>query len=197
MRICCYGASSAYLDRIYLDSAFETGAKLAKKGVGVIYGAGKYGVMGAVGNGVISENGELIGIVPEFFETDGVVFEGCTRLIYTETMRERKQMMAEMADGFITLPGGIGTFEEFFETLTAKQLGFNTRPLVLLNINGIYDHLIELMDQIVAEGFLKEEGKALFYVTDSVDDAIEYVLNEANRISGKPEDFKNIITTED
>ena len=106
-------------------------------------------------------------------------------------------MMAEMADGFITLPGGIGTFEEFFETLTAKQLGFNSRPLVLLNINGIYDHLIELMDQIVAEGFLKEEGKALFYVTDSVDDAIEYVLNEANRISGKPEDFKNIITTED
>ncbi len=194
MRICCYGASSAYLDKVYLDSAFEMGARLARRGAGVIYGAGKYGVMGALADGVLSEKGELIGIVPEFFETDGAVFKDCTRLIYTETMRERKQMMAEMADGFIALPGGIGTFEELFETMTAKQLGMNTRPLVILNINGIYDHLLALMDDIIEEGFLREEGRQLYFVTQDVDEAIDHVMNEHNRLSGRVEDYKNIIT---
>lgn len=175
MNICIYGASSPKIDPAYLQMGELLGEKMAQKGHGLVFGGGACGMMGAVAKGMHRYGGQIIGVAPSFFDVDGVLFPHCTELIYTETMRQRKQIMEDRSDGFLALPGGVGTFEEFFEILTLRQLGRMQKPIVLLNQNGYYDPLCALIDRAVLESFAREATKELFLVTDDIDAALSYL----------------------
>ena len=140
MRICVFGASSRELRQEYYDAAFELGAEMARRGHELVFGGGTSGLMGAAARGMASAGAKgIIGVAPRFFDEPGILYEGCTQMIFTETMSERKKTMEDVSEAFITLPGGIGTFEEFFEALTLKQLGRHAKAMAVLNTLGYYD----------------------------------------------------------
>lgn len=175
MNICVYGASSASIERSYIDRAEELGRMIAARGHNLIFGAGADGMMGGVARGVTSGGGQVTGVVPGFFNVDGILYDSCNELIRTETMRERKQIMEDKADAFIVTAGGIGTFEEFFEILTLKQLGRHEKPIVILNTNSYYDNMIEMLQNSVKEHFLTKACTDLFYTTPDETDALDYI----------------------
>ena len=156
MNICLYGASSTELDRRYLDAAYDLGCRIAEGGHTMIYGGGAQGVMGAAARGVVEHNGTLIGVAPTFFKrAPGVLFGGCTEFIDTETMAERKTIMMQRADAFIMAPGGLGTYEEFFEVLTLKQLGRHNPALAVLNTLKYYAPMQAMLEHTAQSGFAK------------------------------------------
>ena len=156
MKICLYGASSTELNRYYLDAAYELGRRIAAGGHTMIYGGGAQGVMGAAACGVTDGGGALVGVAPTFFQSaPGVLFDGCTEFICTQTMAERKTIMMERADAFVMAPGGIGTYEEFFEVLTLKQLGRHNPALAVLNTRNYYDPMQALFEHTVEQKFAK------------------------------------------
>lgn len=164
MNICIYGASSPRLDKAYYDAAYELGTLIGKAGHTLIFGGGKAGLMGAAARGAYESGGKVIAIVPELFNEPGVIYENCAEVIFTATMRERKQKMDEYADAFAVLPGGIGTYEEFFEMLTLKQLGQHSKAMALLNTDGAYAPLLTMLDKAADEGFLSRRCMTLFSV---------------------------------
>lgn len=166
--ICVFGSSSESIDREFLDTAYDLGFYLASWGYRVIYGAGRYGIMGAVARGVMFKNGELIGISPDFFLDRNVLVTDYGELILTKSMRERKHLMEEKADAFIICPGGIGTLEEFFEVLTLKQLGRHQKPVIILNTKGFYDPMLAMMEQSVDEKFMSSEVHKLYSVANDL-----------------------------
>lgn len=176
MNICVYGASSIELDKKYIDDGEKLGKEIAKNGHSLIFGGGSNGMMGAVARGVDSENGEIIGIAPKFFNVDGILYNSKT-LLRPETMRERKKMLEEKSDAFIITAGGIGTMDEFFEILTLKQLGRHCKPIVILNSHGFYDKMLEMLDFYIKEKVLYDTVKNLYYVTDNIANAMEYISN--------------------
>lgn len=133
MNICIFGASGRELEESYYAEAELLGSLIARQGHTLVFGGGREGLMGAAARGAYENGGRIIGIVPKFFDEPGIIYEHCTELVFTETMRERKQLMEERSEACIVLPGGIGTFEEFFEMLTLKQLGRSDRAIVVLN----------------------------------------------------------------
>lgn len=168
MNICIYGASSNEIDRSYIMAVEELGRELARRDHGLVYGGGAQGLMGAAARGVLECGGKIIGVAPSFFNVDGVLFQQCTEFFTTETMRERKQIMEDRADAFIMVPGGIGTFEEFFEILTLKQLGRHNKAIAVFNINGYYDDINELMQKAIDQFFMKPACKTLYeFFTDA------------------------------
>lgn len=175
MTICVYGAASNRIDDIYINAVEELGKKIAQRGHSVVYGAGAGGLMGAIARGMYAENGKIIGVAPTFFDVDGVLFENCTELIYTETMRERKQIMENHADAFIMVPGGIGTFDEFFEILTLKQLKRHNKAMAVFNINGYYDNLEAMMKNGVSHGFISSETLSIYKVMTDADEILDYI----------------------
>ena len=138
MKICVFGAASAHIDNIYIRAVEELGEKMAKRGHSLVFGAGATGLMGAAARGVKRGGGKIHGVIPDFFRDEEVeaIYEGCDKITYTENMSERKRVMEDEADAFIITPGGIGTFEEFFEVLTLKQLGRHDKTMAILNISG-------------------------------------------------------------
>lgn len=177
MNICVFGSSSENIDREFLDTAESLGRELAKKGNGVVFGAGKYGVMGATARGVVAENGTLIGVSPKFFIEMDVLEENCTELIYTETMRERKGIMEDKSDAFIICAGGMGTFEEFFEVLTLKQLRRHSKPIIVYNVKGYYDPMIAMLDNAVKNGFMTEDCNLLYTVAKTEQEVFDQLEN--------------------
>jgi hypothetical protein len=167
MNICVFGASSENIDKAYLTSARHLGSTLAQRGDAVIFGAGKYGVMGAVARGVAAEGGRLIGVVPSFFLESNVIFEQSSETVLTETMRERKAIMEDRADAFVICAGGIGTFEEFFEVITLKQLGRHAKPIIIYNVNGYYDSMLAMLQNAVDEGFMTDDSHKLYTVAQT------------------------------
>ena len=149
----------------------------------LVYGAGDNGLMGAVARGFHKGGGKIVGVAPSFFKVDGVLFPHCTELIRTETMRQRKQIMEDKADAFIMVPGGIGTFDEFFEILTLKQLGRHTKPIIIFNQYGYYDSLLNLLDNTIKGRFMSEQSRKLWGVFDNEDELVNYLDNY------KPEEF--------
>ena len=145
----------------YLEAAREMGRVLLERGAGLVYGGGNVGLMGAVADTVLAGGGEVVGVIPQALMAREVGHTGLTRLHVVETMHERKAMMADLSDGFIALPGGFGTFEEFCEVLTWSQLGFHPKPCGLLNVAGYYDPLLALFDHATAEGFVPPAHRAL------------------------------------
>lgn len=175
MRICVYGSASTELNKVYTDTVYDLGVKMAKDGMGMVYGGGAQGNMGAVAQAMYDNGGHIIGVSPEFFDVDGVLFKNCTEFIYTKDMRERKKTMEDLADAFIVTPGGFGTLEEFFEILTAKQLERHNKAIVVLNIAGYYDTLLDFIAIAMDQNFIKEACQRLYYVCGSVDEALSYV----------------------
>ena len=175
MNVCIYGASSNEIDQIYEEKVYALGRELALRGMGLVFGGGAEGVMGAAARGVHDVGGKIIGVAPRFFNVDGVLYEHCTEFIYTDTMRERKQIMEDLSDAFITAPGGFGTFEEFFEILTLKQLGRHKKALLLYNICGYYDPLMSLIDASIGQKFVKPACLALFEIVDDPKKALDYI----------------------
>ena len=142
--------------------------------IGAAY-ASDGGVMGATARGIEEENGKTIGITPGFFNVDGMIYENCDELIRPETMRDRKKMLEEMSDAFITAPGGIGTFDEFFEILTLKQLSRHTKAIVIFNVNGYFDALLAMIETGMKQEFIKEECRELYRVFDDADEMLDYL----------------------
>lgn len=174
MKICVFCASSETIEKSYLQSGEAFGEMLAERGHTLVFGAGKYGLMGAVARGIRRKGGSAVGVIPTFFNEIDVAFTDC-ELIHTETMRERKFIMEDMSDAFVIMPGGIGTFEEFFEILTLKQLRRHTKPIVIYNVNGYYDALLNMMDAAIAHNFMADKCRDLYFVTDSADRVFEYI----------------------
>lgn len=175
MNICLYGASSSAISKSYITSAEELGAKLALRGHSLIFGGGAYGLMGAAARGAAANGGRLIGIVPSFFQADGMLFKSCDKIIYTDTMRDRKQMMEKLSDAFIVTPGGPGTMDEFFEILTLKQLGRHTKPIAVFNINGYFDNIRRFLDNAAEQQFMTENSLKLCHFFGNADKLLGYL----------------------
>ena len=175
MNICVYGASSAQLEQIYYDRTEELGRMMAERGHGLVFGGGMTGMMGAAARGVYAEKGYILGIAPRFFNKPGVLYENCSEFIFTETMRERKKLLEERSDATIVTPGGIGTYEEFFEILTLKSLHRLDCPIVLYNINGYYDEMKALLEHTVKEKFMDETNLELCKFMDDPEKILEYI----------------------
>lgn len=175
--VCVYGASSKAIDKDFKACAYEIGKEIALRGYTLVFGGGSEGAMGASAQGAFDNNGKILGIAPSFFDVDGILFENCTEFIYPETMRERKKLLEDKSDAFIIAPGGIGTLDEFFEILTLKQLSRHNKPIVIFNKNGFYDKLIDLMKHLVENKFMTEATMTLFFATDDVKKAFDYIEN--------------------
>ena len=154
--ICVYCGSSAGTNPNWKHTAFEFGKLLAANNIRLVYGGGSVGLMGAVADGVLTNNGNVVGVIPEALKAMEVDHKGISTMHVVSNMHERKMMMAELSDAFVSLPGGIGTLEELFETFTWKQLSFHTKPCAILNIDGYYDDLISFLDHSVQSGFLRQ-----------------------------------------
>lgn len=190
MTICVFGAASNRIEKIYIETTEALGQLMAKRGHALVFGGGSGGVMGAVARGMTAGGGKIIGVAPEFF-VDGVLYKQCTEFHSPKTMRQRKQIMDDYADAFIVAPGGVGTFEEFFEIFTLRQLAQTARPLVLLNINGYYDNMLKFLNECVQNGFISAISMTLFYVAKTPEDALDYVEHYVAD-KGSAEEYRNL-----
>ncbi len=176
--ICVYSSSSCAVDKVFFDAAEELGRDIGKRGDTLLFGGGIIGLMGTSAKAVHKcGSGKVIGVIPKALNLSGIVYENCDELIVTEGMRERKAVMDAKSDAFIALPGGYGTLEEVLEIITLKQLKYHNKPIVILNINGFYDKLLEQFKLIIDKRFAKEECKKLYYVTESAVRAVDYIYD--------------------
>lgn len=176
--ICVFASSSNYLDESYYPVAAELGKLLAKNGFNMVYGGSSLGLMWACAEQVQEYGGKIFGVMPEKLYNMGVSTEACVDLTVTPCMRTRKAKMDELSHGVIALPGGFGTLEELSEMIVQKQLGYNNKPIVILNTNGFYNKLIEFFDVIIKEKFANHKlSSNLYYVAQTPKDTIEYLLN--------------------
>ncbi len=163
-RICVFCGSSVGNQPAYAEAARAMGALLARRGIGLVYGGGNVGLMGVVADAVLDLGGEVIGVIPQALAEREIAHAGVTVLHVVDSMHTRKAMMAELSDAFVALPGGVGTFEEFFEAVTWTQLGLHRKPCGLLNVNGFYAPLAAFIDSAVSEGFIKPVHRAAIVV---------------------------------
>ena len=177
MRICVYGAASPTIDPEYIKTVEQMGKEMVKRGHSLVFGGGGNGLMGAAANGVRAAGGKILGVIPKFFDEEKIeaICEFCDQLIKPDTMRERKQIMEDNADAFIIVPGGIGTFEEFFEILTLKQLCRHNKPIAVYNIKGYYDELNFVMEQAMRKNFIRDNCKELYFTSDNLNHIFEYI----------------------
>lgn len=175
MKITVYGAASDQIDYKYKEAGELLGRKMGERGHALVFGAGDNGMMGAVARGVYEKNGEIIGIAPTFFNVDGILFENCTKLIGTETMRERKKLLEDEADAFIITPGGVGTLDEFFEILTLKQLQQHNKALAIFNVEGYFDDMLKMMQKGADAEFISDVTLELYQVFTDVDEMLNYI----------------------
>jgi uncharacterized protein (TIGR00730 family) len=164
MRLCVFCGSNAGQDPVYLAAARALGEALAREGIDLVYGGASVGLMGAVADSVLAGGGHVTGVMPQALVDKEIAHKGLSDLRVVGSMHERKAMMAELADGFIALPGGLGTFEELFEVWTWAQLGYHKKPCALLNVAGFYDKLTGFLDDVVERGFVKPVHRAMLIV---------------------------------
>lgn len=175
-RICVFLGSSPGISNVYGEAARHFGAVLARRGIGLVYGGGSIGLMGQVADGACAAGGEVIGVIPEALRAREHDHPGLTQLHVTTTMHERKAMMADLSDGFVVLPGGIGTLEEMFEVWTWSQLGYHSKPCGILNINGFYDSMRQFIDHVVDQGFLQPAHRDTLMVHDDPNILLDALL---------------------
>ena len=177
MRICVFGAASPTIDPEYIKRVEELGRELARRGHSLVFGAGANGLMGAAARGVHEGAGRVLGVIPKFFDEEDVeaIYDKCDELIFTDTMRQRKETMENNADAFIVVPGGIGTFEEHFEILTSKQLCRHNKPIALYNIMGYYNELEAVMQQAMKKNFIRENCADLYAITEDLTELFDYI----------------------
>ena len=177
-RICLFCGANCGANPAYAQAARAVAHAAVKAGLGVVYGGGRVGLMGAIANAVLEEKGSVIGVIPHALVEKELAHHGVTELRVVHSMHERKWLMAELSDAFIALPGGYGTLEEFCEVLTWAQLGLHVKPLGLLNVNGFYDSFLAHIDRAIAERFVPVENRSLFHVDDHPARLVEKLLNE-------------------
>lgn len=165
-RICVYCGSSPGARIEYDQQARKLGQLLAERNIGLVYGGASVGIMGAVANATLEAGGEVIGVIPRFLDQKEIAHKQLTEIKVVNSMHERKMLMSELSDGFMALPGGIGTLEEFFEILTWAQLGMHQKPCGLLNVNQYFRHLIDFLDHSVEERFIKKINRSMILVEE-------------------------------
>ena len=179
MNVCVFGSASDKIDAKFIEAGERLGEDLAKRGHKLVFGAGAQGMMGAVARGFKKGDGKVLGIIPKFFEEKGYegIFYESDRLVYTQSMSERKMTMSNMCDAYIIVPGGIGTFEEFFEVLTLKQLGVHRKAIVVFDMFGYYKEMNQMMDVAIKKEFVKDECEKLYATFSTEEEVINYIEN--------------------
>lgn len=172
-RICVYCGSRLPESTGIITLAKQVGDEIAKRNWGLVYGGGKVGIMGVIADSVLDQNGEVIGIIPTALKKAEVVHTGVTQVIETLDMHSRKAKMEKLSDAFVILPGGFGTLDEFFEILTWKQLGFHSKPIILVNQSGYFDGLTQFLDTAIGLDFIKETNRSLFQITKDSNETLE------------------------
>lgn len=173
MRICLYGSGSGNTPKEFTETGYKLGLKIAKNNHSLVFGGGNDGMMGAVASGVFENGGEIIGIVPEWileFDSD---FKNCSEYIKTDSMDDRKSLFLEKSDAFIIVPGGLGTLDEFFEIIVLKFLKRHDKKIILFNINGFYDTLLLMLDEMSNQGFIREGGENIFETANTIDEVFK------------------------
>ncbi len=168
-RLAVYCGSATPRDPQYMELAWDVGRSLAERGIGVVYGGGRLGLMGAVADGALAAGGEVIGIIPQALVNAEVAYRGLTELHVVEGMHDRKRAFTDLADGFVTIPGGTGTMDELWEALSWAQIGYHEDPVGLLNAAGYYDHLIAFWHKMSEVGFLRPQHEDLLIIADTLD----------------------------
>lgn len=167
-----YCGSATPADPIYIEAARHIGHTLAQRGITVVYGGGRLGLMGAVADSALAAGGKVIGVIPEALVGSEVAHKGCTELHIVPGMHERKRMFTDLSDGFINLPGGVGTMDELWEAVSWAQLGYHNKPVGVLNVAGYYDHLIAFNAHMADVGFVREAHRGILVVADAIDDLL-------------------------
>ena len=173
MRICVYAGSNPVAKEAYAEAAGDLARLLARRGIGVVYGGARVGLMGIIADTALADGGEVIGVMPQDLVEREIAHTGLTDLHVVGSMHERKALMAELSDGFVALPGGIGTLEELIEIYTWSQLGLHDKPMGVLNVDGYYDALAALLDHAVQEGFLRPRQREAMHTAASAAELLE------------------------
>lgn len=173
--VCVYSASSTKIDSVYFDAARELGMLLGLRHIRLVNGAGNMGLMSAVVDAALAAGGEVTGVIPRFMVEQGWHHTGLTELVEVESMHERKKLMADLSDAVIALPGGCGTLEELLEIITWKQLGLYLNPIVILNVKGYFDPLLDMLRRAVDENFMRVQHGAIWQVAETVSEAVELI----------------------
>jgi len=171
-RLAVYCGSSMGTDPAFRAAAEALGGAMAERGIGLVYGGGRLGLMGVVADAVLAGGGEAFGVIPQALTDLEVAHRGLTELHTVTTMHERKAKMTELTDAFVALPGGIGTYDELFEAWTWNALGYHAKPFALLNVSGFWDEMIRFLDHATASGFMSAARREQLLVTDTIDEAI-------------------------
>ena len=182
-RLAIYCGSATPADPVFIDSAREVGRTLAERGIGVVYGGGRLGLMGAIADAALAAGGEVIGVIPQALVDAEVAHRGLTELHVVTGMHQRKALFTELSDGFVTIPGGTGTMDELWEALSWAQLGYHADPVGLLNTANYYEHLIAFWGTMAQTGFLRPQHRDLLIVADTLDVLLE---RKANHVPTQP-----------
>ena len=180
--LCVFCASAMGVQPVYREVAEALGRSLAERGIGLVYGGARVGLMGAVASAALQNGGNVIGVIPHVLVDQELSNHGLTELHVVDTMHTRKSLMAERADAFLILPGGYGTFEEMFEVLTWQAIGLHTKPVCLLNVRGFYNGLLAFLDTCVAEGVLRSTARANLLVANTVENALSLLTGHVNAV---------------
>lgn len=175
--VAVFCGSSTGNDSEVIQAAYQLGGVLAIQNINLVYGGAKIGLMGQVADGVLNQNGKVVGVIPDFLKRKEVFHPDITELIVVETMHQRKLKMHEISDGFIALPGGYGTLEELFEIITWGQLGLHQKPIGILNCNNFFDSMLQFLDTMVTQGFLKQANRDMLLVDDSPEGLLTQMEN--------------------
>jgi len=175
--ITIYCSSSSDLADVYYRAGADLGAAIARHGWALVYGGNRIGLMATVADAARAAGGKVVGITPQLMIDHGIGDDHCDELVVTSGMRERKALLEQRGDAFIALPGGLGTFEELFEVLVGRLLGYHDKPIVLLNIAGYYDRLIAAVEHGISEGFIKPKSRRAWYIAADVPAAMDYLLS--------------------
>ncbi|MCS3282729.1 TIGR00730 family Rossman fold protein [Bacteroides salyersiae] len=173
--VCVYSASSSKIDKVYFEAAGRLGKLFAERRIRLVNGAGSIGLMRSVADAVLENGGEVTGVIPRFMVEQGWHHTGLTRLVEVESMHERKQLMADLSDAVIALPGGCGTLEELLEVITRKQLGLYLNPIVILNTNDFFDPLLDQLKRAIDENFMRRQHGDIWHVAATPEEAVELV----------------------
>jgi uncharacterized protein (TIGR00730 family) len=168
-RLAVYCGSATPADPTFIESARAAGRTLAGRGIAVVYGGGRLGLMGAVADAALEAGGEVIGVIPEALVNAEVAHRGCTELHVVSTMHQRKALFTDLSDGFVTIPGGVGTMDELWEAVSWAQLGYHAKPVGLLNVGGYYDHLIAFNRHMIDTGFIRKQHAGILIHADTID----------------------------
>jgi len=174
-KICVFASSSNYLDKIYYEAASELGKLLGQNGYDIVYGGSNLGLMWACASQVKEFGGKVTGVMPEKLHNMGVFTDGCDEFILTPGMRERKAKIDSISDAVIALPGGFGTLEELSEMIVQKQLGYNKKPIIILNTNGFYDKLNAFFEEIIEQKYANKNMRSIYFIASTPSEAIDYL----------------------